>query len=120
VDWLAVVADITQQLPPDFEKQKQPARHLRRRWENAPERGDPWAQETMARSTCARWALVRGRPQPTCGYALVAGHWWTSWDRALLRGWQHLHCATAPIHDPRAARSWVPLDLSGPAELLAL
>ena len=48
VDWLAVVADITRQLPPDFESQK----HLLGIFDAAGRmlrsEGDPWAQETMA------------------------------------------------------------------------
>jgi sigma-54 dependent transcriptional regulator, acetoin dehydrogenase operon transcriptional activator AcoR len=120
VDWLAVVADITRQLPPDFESQK----HLLGIFDAAGRmlrsEGDPWAQETMAEINLAPGGLWLESAAGTngVGTALAAGHVVDIvGTEHYCEAWQHLHCATAPIHDPSSGEILGALDLSGPAEL---
>ena len=120
MDWLAVVADVTRQLPPDFEKQK----HLLGIFDAAGRmlrsEGDPWAQETMAEINLAPGGLWLESAAGTngVGTALMAGHVVDIvGTEHYCEAWQHLHCATAPIHDPSSGEILGALDLSGPAEL---
>ena len=120
VDWLAVVADITRHLPPDFERQK----HLLGIFDAAGRmlrsEGDPWAQETMAEINLAPGGLWLESAAGTngVGTALVAGHVVDIvGTEHYCEAWQHLHCATAPIHDPLSGEILGAVDLSGPAEL---
>jgi sigma-54 dependent transcriptional regulator, acetoin dehydrogenase operon transcriptional activator AcoR len=120
VDWLAVVSDITHQLPPDFEKQ----RHLLGFFDAAGRmlrsEGDPQARDALSEINFAPGGLwlesAAGTNGP--GTALASG-------RAVdivgaehyCEAWQRWHCAAAPIHDPLSGEVTGVLDLSGPAEL---
>jgi transcriptional regulator of acetoin/glycerol metabolism len=120
VDWLAVVADITHQLPPDFEKQ----RHLLGFFDAAGRmlrsEGDPRARDALSEINFAPGGLwlesAAGTNGP--GTALATGG---AVDivgaEHYCEAWQRWHCAAAPIHDPVSGEVAGVLDLSGPAEL---
>jgi transcriptional regulator of acetoin/glycerol metabolism len=119
-DWLAVVRDVTRQLPPDFEKEHHLLGFFDAGGRMLATEGDSRARDALSEINFAPgglWlesaagtngpgtALASGRPVRIIG------------SEHYCEAWQRWHCAAAPIHDPVSGDIAGVLDITGPSEL---